>query len=181
MLVTLYIAAAATWLILTVFWQFEHYREKSAVLRAVNSFHLLPIWTFFAPRPGMSDTHVLYRDRTADGTMTDWSEIDLVEERKALHWLWNPRKRLDKVAVDALSDVKTVKNRGEEAEVDDDVLQQQVKLSKGYLVLLNIAVSRPKLDPAAEWRQFAVVDASLAAGERSISPVFVSPFHRFSA
>lgn len=176
---TLYLGAFGCWLLLTVFWQFDYCRKRSKVLRAVNKLHILPIWTFFAPRPGMSDTHILYRDKLQGGDVTGWEEVTLVEERSSLHWLWNPRKRMDKVAVDALSEVKSIKNAGMEQEVDDELLEHQIKLSKGYLLLMNMVFARPKIADASSARQFSVVDATHATGERAVVPIFFSPFHSF--
>lgn len=178
-MVRLYAVVYGLWLVLTVFWQFDYCRDRVRLLRRVNALHILPIWTFFAPRPGMSDTHVVYRDKLGDGTVTEWKEIDLVEARRNFHWLWNPRKRLDKVAVDALSDIKMVKNRGEDAGIETETLQQQIKLSKGYLLLMNIAFSHPPIREESRWRQFVVVEASHSTGDRSIQPIFFSPFHAF--
>lgn len=179
MLLRLYASAAGLWLLLTILWQFDYCRERFRLLRKINALHILPIWTFFAPRPGMSDTHILFRDKLPDGHATRWEEVALVEPRRPFHSVWNPLKRLDKVAVDAISDVKTVKNRGDSRDVAPETLQQHVKLSKGYLVLMNIAFSYPKLDPAAQARQFVVVESNHDAGQRHITPLFFSPFHSF--
>ena len=167
------------WLLLTALWQLDYFRENFKFLRLINTFHILPIWTFFAPRPGMSDTHVLFRDKLPEGTFTHWEEIDLIQARKPFHMFWNPMKRLDKVAVDAISDIKTIKNRGEKGEVEPDILQHQIKLSKGYLLLMNIAFSHPRIDEKSRWRQFVIVEGSHISGMRSITPIFFSPFHDF--
>ena len=175
-----YIALFTLWLALTFLWQFERCREKIELLRRLNALHILPIWTFFAPKPGMSDTHILYRDKALPGaSVTGWVEVGLAEERRPFHWLWNPRKRLDKLAVDAVSEVKTIKNRGDSDGADDATIQHQVKLSKGYLILLNLVFAHSKLRPQSTSRQFAVVEASHFGGERTIIPIFFSPFHRF--
>lgn len=177
--VVIYYVTFAAWLLLTVLWQFDQLRERSRLLRRVNALHILPIWTFFAPRPGMSDTHILYRDKIPGEAPTEWREVTLVEERRPIHWLWNPIKRLDKVAVDALSDIKMTKNKGDEAGIDEETLQQHVKLSKGYLILMNIVFSNPRITERSCARQFAVLEANLSTGERTMSPIFVSPFHAF--
>ena len=175
-----YLSFFSAWLILTIFWQFSYCRENSKLLRRINFLHILPIWTFFAPRPGMSDTHIVYRDKLRSHQITGWTEVSLIDERNPFHWLWNPRKRLDKLAVDALSDVKFIKNRGTKDGSEDTAIQQQVKLSKGYLILLNIVFKQPKIEPESMWRQYAVLDATHTAGERTIAPIFFSPYHEFS-
>jgi hypothetical protein len=177
----LYGAVFGAWLVLTVFWQFDGCRTKSRLLRRANVLRLLPIWTFFAPRPGMSDTHILYRDRRSDGDVSRWEEIPLIEERRLRHCLWNPRKRLDKLAVDGLSDVKSIKIAADREGLADELVQQQVKLSKGYLHLLNIALTHRSSTTAPIARQFVVVEANQSAGVRETIPLFVSPFHRLES
>lgn len=173
-----YITLFAAWFVCSVLWQFEPLREKR-FLRRANLLRGLPIWTFFAPRPGMWDTHILYRDRLADGRTTPWAEVNLGEARRPFHWLFNPRKRLDKLAVDAVSDVKTVKILGERLGTEEEILQQQVKLCKGYLLLMNIIFAQVRTASDSTSRQFAVVESSMAEGERTLRPLFFSPFHRF--
>jgi hypothetical protein len=179
-MIVAYIALFSAWLVLTVFWQFEYCREHSRFLRTMSVLHVLPIWTFFAPRPGMSDTHILYRDKGRDDTITDWQEVTLAEQRRIIHFLWNPRKRMDKLAVDAVAEVKSIKNRAVADGIEEDILQHQIKLSKGYLILLNIVFAETRVRTESTWRQFVVVDATHLGGERSISPIFFSPFHEFS-
>lgn len=50
--------------------------------RQYDSFSLLPIWSFFAPNPGQSDYHLVFRDRQHDGSHSEWSEIEITEPRK---------------------------------------------------------------------------------------------------
>ena len=176
-----YAVLFGTWLLLTVVWQFEPLRHRSRLLRRVAELHVLPIWTFFAPRPGMSDTHLLVRDRLKDGSFTDWREVSLIEERRATHWLWNPRKRLDKLAVDAVSDIKTIKIRSDQMKLPDEQLQNHVKLSKGYLVLANIGFAQPKLSGESVSRQLAVVETRHVGGTRSVHPLFFSAVHAFAS
>jgi hypothetical protein len=174
----LYAGAFGTWLALTVLWQFEPLRDRSLLLRRVNVLRMLPIWTFFAPRPGMSDTLILHRDRLADGSVTPWAQLSLIEERRWYHWLWNPRKRLDKLAVDAVSDVKAFKLLAERSGIDEELARQQVKLSKGYLLLLNIAACQSRVSTNSTARQFVIVEATHVGGQRALTPLFVSPFHQ---
>jgi hypothetical protein len=174
----LYAAVFGVWLALTVLWQFETLRDRSTLLRRVNVLRMLPVWTFFAPRPGMSDTHILHRDRLADGSVTPWAQLPLIDERRWYHWLWNPRKRLDKLAVDAVSDVKSFKLAAERSGIDAQLVQQQVKLSKGYLLLLNIAASQARAAADSTARQFVIAEANHIGGRRAVTPLFVSPFHK---
>lgn len=166
------------WFFFTILWQFNYFRrEKLKFVYKFNILNVLPIWTFFAPTPGISDTHMIYRDKLNNGDITEWEEVPIIENRKWYHFLWNPYKRQAKLVVDALSQVKSLRNRGEELKLDDGELQYHIKLSKGYLVLLNIAMSREKIGQQSISRQFLVVDAYHLTGERQPIPIFSSPFH----
>lgn len=174
---SLYIIFFSIWFLATILWQFEHVRKRSMFLHRMNIFSIFPIWTFFAPNPGITDTHLLYRDKLEGGDITDWEEISAFEKRKFYHFLWNPYKRKSKLVVDALSEVKVIKNNGESKEIENNVLQNQIKFSKGYLILLNMVVRNPKIKTTSTSRQFIVVDAYHVAGQREITPLFSSPFH----
>jgi hypothetical protein len=112
-MVYIYIIFFSVWFVFSVFWQFERFRNSN-VLRFFNKLNILPIWTFFAPRPGITDLHLLFRDRKADNSCSDWTEIDVFEKRETYHFLWNPLKRNNKLIVDALSQLKTLKKIQEE-------------------------------------------------------------------
>lgn len=175
----LYIIFFGLWLIFTVVWQFEKVRKHSKFLRKINTFNMLPIWTFFAPNPGMYDTHVLYRDKLKDSKLTEWQEIDVVTYRKFFHFLWNPNKRKNKLVIDAISEVKSIKNNGVEGKVEDAILLNQIKFSKGYMLLLNLVFSTKKTHKASVSRQFIVLDSTNIGSERNLIPLFYSPFHKF--
>ena len=64
------IAVLSTWLCISVVLQF---RPKGIIsLKQYDFFALLPRWTFFAPRPEISDYCVLYRDRMWTGELSPW-------------------------------------------------------------------------------------------------------------
>jgi hypothetical protein len=88
-------------------------------------------------------------------------------------------KRRNKLVVDAISEVKSIKNDAEKNTTDLDIVQNQIKFSKGYLILLNIVSKEPKPNESSVARQFLVSDATHISGERNLIPLFVSPFHLF--
>jgi hypothetical protein len=82
----------------------QFHRWCPAWLRAVDIFGLVPIWTFFAPNPGMTDYYLLYRDRLADGSFDNWREVDLKQSENGVRLaLWNPTKRRHKALTDMVS------------------------------------------------------------------------------
>ncbi|WAC03134.1 hypothetical protein N7U66_05820 [Lacinutrix neustonica] len=175
----LYLIIFGAWLLFTMAWQFEKVREQNKILRIINTFNILPIWTFFAPNPGMYDTHLLYRDKLDGGEFSDWDEIDVVQSRKFYHFIWNPHKRTNKLTIDAISEVKAIKNAGILKEIDDTILVNQIKFSKGYMLLLNMIFSHKKKKDTSVSRQFIVLDSTNIGGQRNLIPLFYSPFHKF--
>lgn len=175
----IYISVFGAWLFCTILWQFDALRRKCKWLRRLNIGSIFPIWTFFAPNPGMHDTHILVRDKLPNGRLTEWLELDIGEVRKPYHVVWNPGKRKQKLAVDAISEVKSIKIMGDAKKVEADMIIAQIKLSKGYLLLLNLVFVLPRIVSGAVSRQFVVLDASHFTGKRQLSPLFFSPFHHF--
>ena len=90
---TLVAFALAMWLVLTVANQFEYARAKLGPILAHDVLGLIPVWTFFAPRPGTSDYRIFFRGKNARGESVPWAELELSEARKPWHFLWNPHKR----------------------------------------------------------------------------------------
>lgn len=115
-----------------------------------DRFALLPLWTFFAPNPGQSDYHLVYRDRAADGSTSEWREIEITEERRALSLLWNPEKRSKKVLSDLVSVLLTSMQASPE-------MERAIVVSVPYLLLLNVVNDFPRCSEAAD-RQFVVVE-----------------------
>jgi hypothetical protein len=127
----------------------------------------------------MYDTHLLFRDKKKNGEIGEWIEIEIVQYRKFYHFIWNPLKRKNKLVIDAISEVKSIKNNGDERKVDDFILTNQIKFSKGYLLLLNLIFTSKKLNRDAVSRQFIVLDSVNIGGDRNLIPLFFSPFHKF--
>jgi hypothetical protein len=157
------------WFVLSIVQQFgPSWFER---VREFDIFGLLPLWTFFAPNPGHSDYHLVYRDRAADGTLTAWQELVLAEERDPSAFLWNPQKRSKKVLADVAATLAEYGN----LQVSEDALM----LSLPYLILLNV-VSALEPHESSE-RQFALVETF---GFRRFEPnrvLLVSDFHTLSA
>ena len=115
-----------------------------------DHFALLPLWTFFAPNPGQSDYHLIYRDRNTDGSVTEWRELEMTETRKPFGFVWNPEKRGKKVLSDV---VYSIAGSIPGANESDHVIM----LSIPYLILLNV-VSHVDAEDHATYRQFVLVE-----------------------
>lgn len=133
----------------------------------------VPNYRFFGPIPVMHDLHILVRDKPTGERVGPWRELDVVRERRPLHTLWAPHRRVEKGLIDVAKEMTATRRRSAEA--------TQWKLAVPYLVLLNIATYGVSHEPDARQTQFAIVRA--AEYEPRIEPetLFVSDFHDLDA
>lgn len=121
----------------------SHLPRIGTFLRSRDRPGLIPVWTFFAPRPGTSDEVLLYRDRLGEHETSEWMPV-LSPRARAGRFLWNPGKRVSKLVTDTTSEVFT--HTGTPVE----------ELGTGYLLLARLAETAPH-----DWRathfQFMVV------------------------
>jgi hypothetical protein len=160
-------AFLSAWLVLTIVWNVPPLdRAVSPKLPAGRWLQLVPLWSFFAPRPVSRDFALLYRDRYETGELSPYFEV----MREGTPWkirkaLWHPESRSRK----ALSDAATYLLRLAQESGNRDALV----LSVPYLLLLNrvSAITKPL---GARERQFILVRYSLLD-----DPVlcFASAFH----
>jgi hypothetical protein len=89
----------AGWLVLSAVAQFDtKFVER---LRAHDHFSLIPRWTFFAPRPGVTDYHLMYQLFHGDRGL-GWREEELADARTLWGAVWNPQKRNKKALTDSV-------------------------------------------------------------------------------
>lgn len=114
---------------------------------------LIPIWTFFAPNPGVSDFNLLSRFKLQDGTITTFDEIPLRGPKKISTALFNPHRRLQKALHDhARSVVMQI-----ETELTDEN-RDNIKLTFSYISLLSYCAELPA--PAdAHFIQFIILES----------------------
>lgn len=142
--------------------------------RYYDVFALVPIWTFFAPSPGQSDYHLIYRDQLPDGTLTDWTEVAITERRNKASFLWNPEKRTKKVLSDVVAMAMGYVRDGEG-------LGREFILTFPYLVLLNAVCGLPASGEGAR-RQFLVVETfGFQRQASSMRLLITSELHPLSA
>ncbi|MFD8827332.1 hypothetical protein ACFV1C_33915 [Streptomyces sp. NPDC059605] len=124
-------------------------RKAEWIQRRVDPLQIfIPSWRFFGPHPGMHDTHLLFRDELPDGTMSDWEEKVIVEERRVHHMVWNPNRRREKVVFDAVEELKVFIRREEPLE--------RLQFTVPYLVILNYVSKQCRHDPSAKRTQFLI-------------------------
>ena len=76
--------------------------ELSQFLSRIKQYDvasLIPIWTFFAPNPGMRDYNILYRHKLSNGSYTLWRQL-VDNNPPVTAAIWNPTKRKKKAILD---------------------------------------------------------------------------------
>jgi hypothetical protein len=192
---TVLIAALAAWFALSVLGQVAAVRWRAPFLRPLEAlrglrkydlFGLIPLWTFFAPRPAWTDFHLLYRDRLADGTLTPWTEVMAIEARRWWHFAWNPRKHERKAVIDVVRMLSRRLFSTDRASwsaaivpLTDDKpwveIPPGVHTSLPYLAILHMVSNLPRLG-ASDATQFLIMIADAArSGEPTV--MMVSALH----
>jgi hypothetical protein len=144
----LVVVLALLWTFLSILNQFEQLNLPiHRVIQKLDIFQLLPLWTFFAPNPGQSDYHLVYRDRYQDNSITDWVELSLSEPRNWYSFFWNPQKRSKKVLSDIASTLVSSIPRNNES-------LEGLMFTTPYLLLLNVVSHQPPVNLHAAENKF---------------------------
>jgi hypothetical protein len=161
--------ALGGWFFLTLLGQ-DPRRKFQGTLKLDPSGEFIPDWRFFAPRPGMHDYHLLFRDELPDGEVTAWKQISEIERRHPRHLLWYANRRAEKVLADSVVGIVSF-NMLEERNKED------IQLTVPYLTLLNYVTHQiPHADDARR-TQFLI--AASGGYDESEEPLilFLSNLH----
>jgi hypothetical protein len=129
--------------------------------------HLLPQWSFFAPNPGTMNSHLVYRDRRAEGWGA-WQELCPPAVPRA-RWLWNPSRFERKALTDLLSGLA----RSRTAHPGESI-----QLAVCYVALLTWVMAQPTTCHDLVARQFAILVATGHGADRRLRVGVVSNEHR---
>jgi hypothetical protein len=158
------VAIFAAWLLCSILVYIPRLRRP---IRNYDIFGLVPEWRFFAPNPGRTDFHLLYRDKYRDGTLSNWTEVAAIGNRRVWNMLYNPMRRRNKALFDCMQEFSRHVNER------DPVLE----LSIPYLTLLNY-VSCLFRNPLPEQVQFLLMYSAGEQADKDPEPLYVSGFHR---
>ncbi len=141
-------------------------------LNVRDRFAVIPHWSFFAPTPGVSDFHLMVRDRLVGGKFSLWKEVPVgCQTRSPFAFLWHPGKRSGKALLDLTTTLLgVVQNAGGR--------QEQIYLSLPYLMLLH-AVSALPASSVSIGRQFLL--AKMDGPDAAPDVLFVSNVHEDAA
>lgn len=120
-------------------------------LKRLDVIGFIPRWTFFAPEPGRTDYHLVYRDLSDDlQSGGPWIELIPVGARPWHAALWNPTRRARKAVIDLTQMM---------CQLSLDTSQSAaVAVSLPYLAVLNYVMHEPA--GTRPFREFAIVQTS---------------------
>lgn len=137
-------------------------------LKRYDYFAMIPVWTFFAPNPGTTDIHLLYRDKLTSGDVMRWREVPFFTS--PLRAIWNPYKRLQKGLSDLGNELQDyAANHLEHPEL--------ILTHIGFIALLNF-VSRQPHAPSTAFTQFVIARSYGRHSQTQAEVMFLSTFHR---
>ena len=164
MTVAAFVAFLSLWFVLSVFNQLLGRRVPA--LQRWDLLQLLPLWNFFAPRPGVTDYYLVYRDKDDAGHLGPWRLVVPAERRRWTSFHWKPHKLGRKV----LSDVVQA-HAGYQHAADPSVM-----LSVPYLTCLRMALEAGALGDN-HVRQFVLAQKKGLIATDTLMPILVSDFH----
>jgi hypothetical protein len=86
---------------------------KIGLGRRVSAFSILPQWRFFAPNPGIDNSHLFARIRPSeDAIWADWIELRIENPLRPYSALWNPGGRAPKALFDSIQQMKILEGFG---------------------------------------------------------------------
>jgi hypothetical protein len=151
------------WLLLTFFTQIKG-RVRSTI-KSYDVLGLLPIWSFFAPRPSTADLCLMFRDIYPSGEMSPWRIVETNPPRKPFHLLWNPLRRTQAALVNLSRHLPTAAGPAD---------LKNFKESVAYRAVVNV-VMHLLMPPLACARQFCFMAVwRTPEGEQRSRPVFLS-------
>ncbi len=128
----------------------------------------IPNWNLFAPKPGIADYYVMYRDQSGEAEPGPWQRAYAPEARKWSHGIWNPNKVQAKAVFDLVQQLATVIMEMKEG--GEDGLMQ----SAPYLHLLHFVRHLPR-EESHDRTQFAIIVAEPA--NQYEATMLVSPYY----
>ena len=111
---------------------------------------LLPNWRLFAPKPGVADYYVYYRDQRGTEAPGAWQVAYGPEARKWFHGLWYPNKVQAKAVSDLVQQLAGVIMEMQQGE------EEKVMKSAPYLQLFHFVLHLPR-PQAQDQTQFSIV------------------------
>lgn len=159
-------AIFAIWFLASIIHQFRF--KWWHTFARFDVFNLLPRWTFFAPNPGRTDLHLVFRSLT-DSHPGPWIEVKSTRFN-AWRWVWNPTRYSNKVISDLVNNLHQIMYANKN-------YPRAIIFSGPYISLLNIVMHQPVPDKTATHRQYAIVATQGFQEDRMIVIKYISEIH----
>lgn len=133
---------------------------------------IIPKWTFFAPKPGVTDFRISYRCFT--GVNESTGLVPVFEEffhRPFYAFIWNPNKRLKKAVFDMSVELATMLEQNHHKNNN-----YYIEISLPYLLILSYVSSLPQVQLYSKV-QFVISLSSYHAGEEKLQLMYTSNIH----
>jgi hypothetical protein len=154
------------WFVISLFHQFDV--KLIAALKRRDIASLIPHWKLFAPRPGTSDYHLVFRDYDAHAGWSRWRELPISDGPWSF-WrgIWNPGKRRIKMLSDVVRDG---------SKLVTIIPLADLILTLPYLAVLNYVSRLPRANASLS-TQFMVLKSDGFSDDREPQLVFLSAMH----
>lgn len=159
------------WFILTIMNQFKNAAYRKYILK-IDIFRVLPLWTFFAPNPGVSDYNLLYRIKTVDGTILPFINIVLRSNKTISNAIWNPSKRGQKALNDFVQEIRRMVKKDGVIEENQHLL----KITIPYIAIIHYC-SHINQNSINDSIQFTIIESFGYTDRFEPRLVFNSDFH----
>jgi hypothetical protein len=165
---TLILSMLVVWFVLTVLNQYRNGKWIRRIKR-YDVLAVIPIWTFFAPSPGCTDQHLLYRDCDAEGNLSVWRDIEL-KPYIPLRFVWHPYRRISKAVTDQIPIMTRPNREGEQG------YNKARMLEVPYIMILYFVSTMPK-DFLTHRRQFLIAQTNGVGSEGKPEILYISSLH----
>jgi hypothetical protein len=162
------IVVLGLWFFASILGQFDG--EPVTRLKNHDHYALIPRWTFFAPRPGVTDYHLLFQLHD-DESSSSWKEEFLADQRTVWGAIWNPLKRNKKALSDAVRSLGVISS-----DLSKDELWK-IQYTIPYLAVLSYLSERPHRASATHIR-FMILESDGFIAKDEPRLLFLSEKHR---
>ena len=125
----------------------------------------LPQWRFFAPNPGVDNTHLMHRITTG-GAWGDWAEVQFANPLRWYSIVWNPGSRAPKALFDTVQQLRVMADHGASYE---GAVQ-----STAYNLIEALVGELCEANGATESFQFMVLTTRPGDTQSTMQPILVS-------
>jgi hypothetical protein len=143
---------------------------KTSFANRSRTLSRLPQWRFFAPNPGVDNTHLMCRTYV-DDAWSPWQQLPISSSVRWYSLVWNPGNRAPKVLFDSVQQLRVLGSMGVHLDL--------VSRNDAYLLLEDIVHQQFVGEPGVDATQFMIMTSRPEVeGVSHIEPIMVSQERR---